>query len=141
MNDCEPRLRALIRRTLNAHKKELDPKQAFLAAMAAHPRVTKDQKAAAANLGYKELFDPTINHACYFLVLVFVIEQNYDTVFSAIFDEDKSTVIAKLKGRFNRYRQIPAHPIDESAKNWSNEEFEQFRTDMNWLENILADNE
>lgn len=141
MNDCEPRLRALVRRTLNAHKKELNPKQAFLAAMAAHPHVTKCQKDAAASLGYKDLFDPTVNHACYFLVLVFVIEQNYDTVFSAIFDEDKNTVIAKLKDRFNRYRQIPAHPIDEDAKNWNDEKFEQFRADMSWLESILADNE
>lgn len=141
MNDCEPRLRALVRRTLNAHKKELNPKQAFLAAMAAHPHVNKCQKDAAASLGYKDLFDPTVNHACYFLVLVFVIEQNYDTVFSAIFDEDKNTVIAKLKDRFNRYRQIPAHPIDEDAKNWNDEKFEQFRADMSWLESILADNE
>ena len=74
-------------------------------------------------------------------MLVLAIEQNYDTVFSAIFDEGKNTVVNKLKDRFNRYRQIPAHPIDEDAKNWSNEDFEQFRKDMNWLEKILTDNE
>lgn len=141
MNDCELRLRALVRRTLNAHKKELDPKQAILTAMAAHPSVTEKQRNAAAGLEYKDLFDPTVNHGCFFLVLVLAIEQNYDTVFSAIFDEDKNTVISALKNRCNRYRQIPAHPIDEEAKNWSDEEFEQFRVDMNWLESILNDNE
>lgn len=141
MNDCEPRLRALVRRTLNAHKKNLDPKQSILNAMATLPSVTEPQKRIAASLEYKELFDPTVNGGCYFLVMVLVIEQNYDTVFSAIFDQDKSTVINTLKGRFNRYRKIPAHPIDEDAKNWSNEDFNQFREDMNWLERILADNE
>lgn len=141
INDCEPRLRALVRRTLNAHKNELDPRQAILDAMAAHPSVTENQKRIAAGLEYKELFDPTVNHGCYFLVMVLAIEQNYDTVFSAIFDQEKNIVINTLKGRFNRYRQIPAHPIDEDAKNWSNEEFNQFREDMNWLECILSENE
>jgi len=141
MNDCELRLRALVRRTLNAHKKELDPKQAFLDAMAAHPQVTENQKRFAAGLEYKELFDSTVNHGCYFLVLVLVIEQNYDTVFSAIFDQDKNIVIDTLKNRLNRYRQIPAHPIDKDAKNWNDEEFDRFRADMIWLENILTDNE
>ena len=141
MNDCELRLRALVRRTLNAHKKELDPKQAILTAMAAHPFVTESQKRIAAGLEYKELFDSTVNHGCYFLTLVLAIEQNYETVFSAIFDQDKNTVIDTLKNRFNRYRQIHAHPIDEDAKNWSDEEFNQFRVDMGWLENILTDNE
>lgn len=147
MNDCELRLRALVRRTLNAHKKELNPKQAMLDAMAAHPLVTERQKRIAADLDYKDLFDSTVNHGCYFLVLVFAIEQNYDTVFSAIFDHDEdtedseNTVITILKKRFNRYRQIPAHPIDDDAKNWGNEDFKQFREDMIWLENILTDNE
>ena len=141
MNDCELRLRALVRRTLNAYKKKIDPKQAILDAMAAHPSVTEKQKKTAAGLDYKELFDPTVNHGCYFLVLVLAIEQNYDTVFSAIFDQDKNTVVKTLKERFNRYRQIPAHPIDEDAKNWSDKEFEQFREDMSWLEAVLTDNE
>lgn len=141
MNDCELRPHALVRRTLNAHKKELDPKQAFLVAMAAHPQVTERQRSLTTGLKYKELFDSTVNHGCYFLVLVLVIEQNYDTVFSAIFDQDKSIVIDTLKNRFNRYRQIPAHPIDKDAKNWSDKEFGQFRADMIWLENILTDNE
>lgn len=141
MNDCELRLRALVRRTLNAHKRELDPKKAVLDAMAAHPSVKENQIQIAEGLNYKDLFDTTVNHACYFLVLALVIEQNYDTVFTAVFDEDKSTVVNKLKGQFNRYRQIPAHPIDEDAKNWSNEDFEQFRKDMSWLENILTENE
>ena len=113
----------------------------ILSAMAAHPSVSENQKRIATSLSYKDLFDTTVNHACYFLVLVLAIEQNYDTVFSAIFDEGKNTVVNKLKDRFNRYRQIPAHPIDEDAKNWSNEDFEQFRKDMNWLEKILTDNE
>ena len=141
MNDCELRLRALVRRTLNAHKKEIDPKQAILDAMAAHPSVTEAQKRVATTLEYKELFDPPVNHGCYFLVLVLAIEQNYDNVFSAIFDQDKSAVIDTLKGRFNRYRQIPAHPIDEDAKNWSDEEFNRFRVDISWLESILTENE
>ena len=141
MNDCELRLRALVRRTLNAYKKKIDPKQAILDAMAAHPSVTEKQKKTAAGLEYKELFDPTVNHGCYFLVLVLAIEQNYDTVFSAIFDQDKNTVVKTLKERFNRYRQIPAHPIDEDAKNWSDKDFEQFREDMSWLEAVLTDNE
>ena len=141
MNDCELRLRALVRRTLNAHKKVINPKQVFLDAMAAHPSVTEKQKRIATGLEYKDLFDPTVNHGCYFLVLVLVIEQNYDTIFSALFGQDKDTVIETLKARFNRYRQIPAHPIDEDAKKWSDHEFNQFRTDMTWLENILSDNE
>lgn len=141
MNDCELRLRALVRRTLNAFKKKIDPKQAFLDAMAAHPSVTQKQIAFAAKLGYKDLFDPTENHGCYFLVLALAIEQNYDTVFSAIFDQEKDLVVEALKERFNRYRQIPTHPIDDDAKNWSDKDFEQFRADMCWLEKILADNE
>lgn len=140
MNECELRLRALVRRTLNAHKKELDPKQAILNAMATHPNVTENQKRIAAGLEYKALFDSTVNHGCYFLVMVLAIEQNYDAVFLPIFDQDKDSVIDKLN-RFNRYRQIPAHPIDEDAKNWSEEEFYQFREDMSWLEKILTDNE
>lgn len=141
MNDCELRLRAFVRRTLNAYKKKIDPKQAILDAMAAHPSITESQKKIAAGLEYKELFDPTVNHGCYFLVLVLAIEQNYDTVFSAMFDQDKNTVVKILKERFNRYRKIPAHPIDEDAKNWSDEDFKQFRADMKWLEEILTDNE
>lgn len=141
MNDCELRLRALVRRTLNAHKKSLDPKQAVLKAMAAHPKVTQSQLEKAKKLEYKDLFDTTVNRACYFMVLALIIEQNYDSVFTAIFDQDKDSVIDTLKGRFNRYRQIPAHPIDDDAKNWSNEEFEQFRKDMIWLENVLNENE
>lgn len=141
MNDCELRLRALVRRNLNAHKKEFNPKEAFLSAMAAHPSVTERQIRIARDLEYRELFDPTVNHGCYFLVLVLAIEQNFDTVFSSIFDQGKSIVVDILKDRFNFYRQIPAHPIDEDAKNWSDEKFKQFRTDMTWLENILNDNE
>ena len=136
MNDCELRLRNLVRRTLNAHKKELDPKQVFLDAMDAHPSVTEKQKREAAKLPYKDLFDSTINRACYLSVLFILIEQNYDNVFSAFFVEPKSEVLDILKNRFNRYRQIPAHPIDEDAKNWSDQDFIQFREDMNWL--VLA---
>ena len=141
MNDCELRLRALVRRALNAHKRELGPKQAVLNAMDAHPKVTESQKQFAAGLEYRDLFDTTVNRACYFLVLVIIIEQNYDVAFSTLFDEEKSYVIDALKNRFNRYRQIPAHPIDEDAKNWSDENFHQFREDMIWLERILTDNE
>ena len=141
MNDCELRLRALVRRTLNAYKRTVDPKQAFLNAMAAHPAVTESQIKIASGLTYKDLFDPTVNHGCYFLVLVLVIEQNYDAVFSSIFDQNKKTVIEILKERFNRYRQIPAHPIDENARNWSDKNFEQFREDMRWMEEILDNNE
>jgi len=141
MNDGELRLRALVRRSLSAHRKELDPKQAVLDAMNMHPAVTERQKAVAADLSYKELFDSTVNHGCFFLTLVIIIEQNYDKVFSAIFDESKAVVVSKLRSRFNRYRQIPAHPIDEDARNWSDEDFQQFREDMCWLEQILDDNE
>lgn len=141
MNDSELRLRALVRRTLNAHKNELNPKQAILDAMAALPSVTESQKSIAKGLKYKDLFDPTVNHGCYFLVLVYAIEQNYNTAFLAIFGPDKGAVISRLKNRFNKYRQIPAHPIDEDAKNWNDEEFKKFREDMNWLEDILSDNE
>ena len=141
MNDCELRLRALVRRTLKAHNNTLDPKQAVLTAMAAHPAVTQSQLKIAKSLEYKELFDTTVNHGCFFMVLALIIEQNYDSVFSAIFDQDKDTVMDTLKGRFNRYRQIPAHPIDDDAKNWSNEDFEQFRKDMIWIENILDEND
>ena len=141
MNECELRLRNLVRRTLNAHKRQIDPKQAFIKAMEAHPQVTDGQIRTAASLEYKELFDSTVNHGCYFLVLVIAIEQNYDTIFSAIFDQDKNYVIDTLRNRFNRYRQIPAHPIDEGAKNWSDKDFYQFREDMKWLEKILSDSE
>lgn len=141
MNDGELRLRALVRRTLNAHKKSINPKQAMIDAMCAHSNITAEQISIAQGLDYKDLFDPTVNRRCFFLVLVFAIEQNYDTVFSAIFDMDKDTVIEILKKRFNRYRQIPAHPIDQDAKNWSDADFAQFRIDMKWLETILSDNE
>ena len=141
MNDCELRLRAIVRRSLNAHKKSLNPKDAVLAAMAAHPQVTQNQIEKAKSLGYKELFDPTVNRGCYLMVLFLIIEQNYDSVFAAIFDQGKDYVMDILKSRFNRYRQIPAHPIDDDAKNWSNEDFEQFRKDMVWLESILNENE
>ena len=141
MNDGELRLRALVRRTLNAHKKSINPKQAMIDAMRAHSKITAEQISIAQGLDYKDLFDPTVNRGCFFLVLVFAIEQNYDTVFSAIFDMDKDTVIEILKKRFNRYRQIPAHPIDQDAKNWSDADFAQFRIDMKWLETILSDNE
>ena len=110
-------------------------------AMRAHSKITAEQISIAQGLDYKDLFDPTVNRGCFFLVLVFAIEQNYDTVFSAIFDMDKDTVIEILKKRFNRYRQIPAHPIDQDAKNWSDADFAQFRIDMKWLETILSDNE
>ena len=141
MNDCELRLRALVRRTLNAYKRTVDPKQAILNAMAAHPSVTESQKRIASGLTYKDLFDPTVNHGCYFLVLVLAIEQNYDAIFSSIFEQDKKTVIGILKERFNKYRQIPAHPIDKNAKNWSDANFAQFREDMKWMEEILDNNE
>ena len=49
--------------------------------------------------------------------------------------------IMSIKERFNRYRQIPAHPIDQDAKNWRDEDFAQFRADMQWLEQVLSDNE
>ena len=109
--------------------------------MAAHPSVTESQKRIASGLTYKDLFDPTVNHGCYFLVLVLAIEQNYDAIFSSIFEQDKKTVIGILKERFNKYRQIPAHPIDENAKNWSDANFAQFREDMKWMEEILDNNE
>lgn len=141
MNDGELRLRALVRRTLNAHKNSINPKQAMIDAMRAHSKIIAEQISIAQGLDYKDLFDPTVNRGCFFLVLVFAIEQNYDTVFSAIFDKDKDTVIEILKKRFNRYRQIPAHPIDQDAKNWSDADFAQFRIDMKWLETILSDNE
>ena len=141
MNDCELRLRAIVRRSLNAHKKSINPKEAVLAAMIAHPQVTQNQIEKAKGLDYKELFDPTVNRGCYLMVLFLIIEQNYDSIFAAIFDQDKDDVMDVLKSRFNRYRQIPAHPIDDNAKNWSNEDFEQFRKDMVWLENILNENE
>lgn len=140
MNDCELRLRALIRRTLNAYKKVLDPKQAVLTAMKTLPHITDPQIRKAESLDYKDLFDSTVNRACYFMVLVTIIDQNYDSVFSSLFDQNKNDVIT-IFTRFNRYRQIPAHPIDDDAKNWSNIDFEQFRTDMKWLEKFLTENE
>ena len=141
MNDSELRLRSLVRRTLNAHKKALDPKGAVLHAMRSHSAINQNQISDAEKMNYKQLFDPTVNKACYFMVLVFIIEQNYESVFSALFDDKKETVISRFKTRFNRYRQIPAHPIDEDARNWSNDDFDTFRADMIWLENFLDENE
>ena len=141
MNDCELRLRALVRRSLNAHRNSLNPKQAFLDAMNVLPNITQKQRDEATQMTYRDLFDPTINGACYFLVIVTIIEKNFEQVFSSYFVESKSVVIDILKNRFNRYRKIPAHPIDDAAKNWSDQDFDQFRKDMLWLEGILQENE
>ena len=70
MNDFELRLRAIVRRSLNAHKKSLNPKAAVLTAMAAHPQVTQKQIEIAEKLDYKELFDTTINRGCFLMVLL-----------------------------------------------------------------------
>lgn len=138
MNDCELRLRALVRRTLKMHENVIDPKQAVLNAMKTHPNVTDAQMSLAKNMKFPDLFDTTVNHACYFLVLVFIIEQNYDVAFSVIFKQDKRIVVDRLTSHFNMYRQIPAHPIDNNAGNWNDQNFEQFRNDMKWLEEILS---
>ena len=142
MNECELHLRALVRRTLNAHKKELNPKKAIIDAMSSHTSVTPKQLQTAQNLEYRELFDTNLNRGMYFLVLVFAIEQNYDTVFSVFFDEEKSVVINRLKTHFSKYRTIRAHPNEADVENLSDEEFyHQFRPDMLWLEKILIENE
>lgn len=132
---AEQKLRSIIKDTMRTILGENEAKKVFFAAMQDSPAVSSSAITQAKEMTYKQLFDPTVNHGCFFSVLITVINKNY-SLFSKVFECTKTDTISKLR-ELNRARQLPAHSAPDDAEKWNSEDFESFRSAMTWLEAVL----
>ena len=137
------RLRKLVKNSLLINYGTNRAKQAVLDAMNYNPAITPADTAAASQMDYAELFDASTNKM-YFSLLKTIIENNL-SAFSNIFDlpsmQPQQDVAVRSVSRklsaINRARRCPDHSYEENAKNWSWDNFVDFRESMSWLESIL----
>ncbi len=132
---AEQKLRSIVKDTMRTILGAAEAKEAFWAAMRDNRAVSSSMLDSARELTYKQLFDPTVNHGCFFSVLITVIGNNY-SLFSKVFECDQASTTSKLR-ILNRARQLPSHSAPESAEKWDSKDFEEFRSAMSWLEAVL----
>jgi len=87
-------------------------------------------------LNYNQLFDVTVNKGMVFSVLIQIINDNFE-LFSNIFEGESLQTVKQHLYVLNRSRIPDSHNADDNAEGWTEEKFEDFRTSMTWLEEIL----
>jgi hypothetical protein len=68
-------------------------------------------------------------------VLINIVEKNYP-LFENVFETDVNTVVSSLR-KLNRARRLPSHSAPETAEKWTDDDFNEFRDAISWLEAIL----
>jgi hypothetical protein len=132
---AEQKLRSIIKDTLRTVRGSSEAHQIVLDAMRDNNAVAPHIVSKAENLTYKQLFDPTVNSGCFFTVLINIVEKNYP-LFENVFETDVNTVVSSLR-KLNRARRLPSHSAPETAEKWTDDDFNEFRDAISWLEAIL----
>ena len=86
------------------------------------------------------LFDPSLNPGLYLSVLSIIIQDNLQC-FQFTFNNTNAADIQKHLEVLNKSRRCPAHSYDDDSVAWTDEDFNQFRISMKWLEEIIQANE
>lgn len=134
-NNAETALRRVIRQTLLAIRGATKAKLIIIDAMKNNPASSPHVHKVEA-LDYSKLFDPSVNHGFFFSVLRDIICNHYDC-FDNIFEGTDVSVVRSNLNTINNARRAPAHSYEESSENWTDAEFQSFRSSISWLENKL----
>ena len=139
-NAAEMTLRKNVRRTLQTFYGKAEAKKKVINAMKNNPAASKFADEAERKLDYPQLFDPSVNGGLYFSVLKDIICNNYNC-FNNVFEGARVDQVKDNLKIINEARRAPAHSYDEDSVNWTEEEFEQFRKSMSWIEGYLSNYE
>lgn len=74
----------------------------------------------------------------YFSLLIIIIIDNID-IFENVFEGSNEETIKKQLYAINYARRCPDHSFTEKSVNWSWSNFEEFRTGITWLENVISE--
>lgn len=139
VNNAETVLRKVIKQTLQTIQGSRRAKETVINAM-------KNNSASAffaddaGELDYPKLFDPSINKGLYFSVLKDIVCDNY-RLFSNVFEGSNVDTVKKHLKVVNEARRAPAHSYNDQSENWTDEQFQEFRISMSWLESYLSNYE
>ena len=134
----ERELRKIIRSSLKLRLGEEKASISVINAMR-NVRASSHLADSACSLKYRQLFDTTVNKGIFFSVLIEIIKNNFN-LFKNVFEGDELNVVMSNLLVLNKARQLLAHPANEDAENWTNKDFEKFRSSMSWLEKIIDAN-
>lgn len=137
VNRAEMSLRKLVKNTLMSSLGATKAKEAVITAMQYNTAISVSDIKRAEGLSYPKLFDPSLNKM-YFALLTDIITSNI-TVFRNVFESCDEGDIQKNLIIINKSRRCPDHSYTEDSEKWSWENFEQFRTAISWLEDVLKD--
>ena len=132
-DQAEIDLRRLIKQTLLSQHGKTNGKQLVLNAM----QKTNVDTSTASLLDFNQLFDPSINKI-FFSVLRQIVADNF-SMFTNIFDGYTSAEIVLCLDTLNHSRRCSAHSYEEGSENWTDVDFEKFRSNMKLLESILKE--
>ena len=139
INDAEMKLRRLVKNQLKSSFGAQTAKERVLETMSMNRSISDRDYEKAERLSFKQLFDTSVNKM-YVSILMGIILDNFD-VFSKMFEPAGQNDVRQNLTVINSSRRCPDHSYDKDAENWSYDDFLQFRSAMNWLEEILADYE
>ena len=135
---AEKKMRELVRNILRQSKGVEEGKKIVLSAMRKNRAVQPNVVTRAETISeYRQLFDTTVNTGMYYTTLILIIVDNFP-LFSNVFNEEKHNVEKHL-WILNDSRRIADHSAPSDAKNWTIEDFNQFRKSMIWCEEILRE--
>ena len=137
VNSAEMQLRTLVRNTLVSVKGKSKAKEIVLSSMRKHLAINDLGIKKAELLSYQDLFDPSQNNM-YFSLLIIIIIDNID-IFENVFEGSNEETIKKQLYAINYARRCPDHSFTEKSVNWSWSNFEEFRTGITWLENVISE--
>lgn len=127
-NKIEPQLRKIVRQTLKLIYGEEEAKKIVIAEI-----YGKDRIGRYMNNKYVDLFEPT-KHQIFLLTLFSLIKKNWDKGFQNFFDCNKDLFDARAT-IINYNRKGDSH-----AAEIPDEQFQEFRGAMSWLEKRIDDN-
>lgn len=136
-NSAEGTLRKIVRQTLQTFLGVKRAKNAVIVTMQKNPACAASC-GNAQSLDYVKLFDPSINTGMFFSVLRDIICDNFK-MFANVFEGSNVTDVRNHLNVINKARRVPAHSYDEGSENWTEQEFQEFRISMSWLEKYLSD--
>lgn len=135
INNAESLLRKMVRQTLQLMLGTEKAKGVVIQAMEANP-ACKRYAEKANSLEYSKLFDPSINSGLFFSLLKDIICNHYNYFVNIFEGADIGKVQAVLE-TINQSRKAPAHSFDDTAEKWTEENFQDFRCAMSWLEDRI----
>lgn len=127
-NKIEPLLRKIVRQTLKLIYGEDEAKKIVIAEMYGKEKIGRYE-----NNDYMDFFDPT-KHQIFLLTLFNLIKKNWDKGFQNIFDCNKDLFDARTT-IINYNRKGDSH-----AAEIPDEQFQEFRGAMSWLEKKISEN-